>query len=157
MLPGGGADGQFTRYGYPRRLTQVDRDQDVEFMQGCFMAARLDVARTVGFDESMPGYALAEDEDFSYRLSRHGRLRYLAGAVVHHDSGGFQSRDRRAFGRLVVSRRAYLVRKNFDPTLRTWLGFSGLVLVFIAHRLVNRDFLGAVGLLEGSVDAIRGR
>src|SRR5206468_4076447 len=99
FLPGGGVEGTFTRYGYPRRLVHVDEPRDVEFMQGCFMAARLPDARTVGFDERLPGYGLAEDEDFSYRLSRRGRIRYEPSIVVRHDNTGFATRDRRAFGR----------------------------------------------------------
>ncbi|MEN3271373.1 MAG: hypothetical protein V7636_134 [Actinomycetota bacterium] len=157
LLPGGGVDGQFNRFGYPRRVTDGTRDQDVEFMQGAFMAARRDLATSVRFDESMPGYALGEDEDFSYRLSHHGRLRHLAAAVVHHDNGGLLSRDRRAFGRLVVTRRAYLIRKNFHPTTGTWIAFAGLVAVLVGHRLLNRDLEGARGVIEGAIDVARGR
>ena len=45
-------------------------------MPGCFMSARREAA-SVRFDEKLGAYALAEDEDFSYRLSRRGRLVYL--------------------------------------------------------------------------------
>ena len=78
LLPGGGREGAFTRYGYPRYLRNPNRPTDVEFMQGCFMSARRELAPQVLFDEELGGYALAEDEDFSYRLSRLGRIRYRA-------------------------------------------------------------------------------
>lgn len=155
LLPGGGGEGRFTRYGYPNRLMDEHRDHEVEFMAGCFMAARSSTARAVGFDEELPGYGLAEDEDFSYRLSRHGRIRYLAQAVVHHDNGGFGGRDRRAFGRQVVRNRAYLFRKNFPQTRLAKAQFGLLLLVLLAHRVLNRDALGALGLVEGAVELAR--
>lgn len=148
LLAGGGRDGTFTRFGYPRRLRREDLDHDVEFMQGCFMAARTGLARSVGFDENLAEYSLAEDEDFSYRLSRHGRLRYLADAVVHHDNAGFGSRDRRAFGRLVVRNRTYLFRKNFAQTPLSRLQFRLLLVLLVVHRLANRDVEGARGIVE---------
>src|SRR4029450_12859074 len=40
LLPGGGREGTFTRYGYPRYLRNPDRPADVEFMQGSLMSAR---------------------------------------------------------------------------------------------------------------------
>jgi GT2 family glycosyltransferase len=157
LLPGGGVDGTFTRYGYPRRITDVDRSCDIEFMQGCFMTARLDQARSVGFDEDLMGYGFVEDEDFSCRLARVGRLRYLADAVVHHDNSGFSTRDRRNFGRRVVLCRAYLFRKNFAPTPLARAQFQLLLLILLAHRVVNRDWLGARGLIQGAIDVWRGR
>ena len=151
LLPGGGAQGEFTRFGYPRRLLDEDTDRDVEFMGGCFMSARLDVARRVRFDEGLPSYGLAEDEDFSYRLSREGRVRYIAGAVVHHDNAGFHGRDRRAFGHQVVQNRRYLFRKNFPQTRRARAEFGLLLGVLVVHRLLNRDAAGARGVLEAAV------
>lgn len=152
-----GPEGRFTSFGYPRHLTRVDREIDVEFMQGCFLTARRPEAASVRFDEQLPGYALAEDEDFSYRLSRLGRIRYLPQAVVHHDNAGFGSRDHRAFGRLVMVNRTYLLRKNFPLTPTVRLQFGLLFLVFVAHRIVNREWAGVRGLVEGAWQAWRTR
>jgi GT2 family glycosyltransferase len=148
-----GREGTFTAFGYPRYVTRVDLPHDVEVMPGCFMSARADLARHVRFDEEMRGYALAEDEDFSYRLSRLGRIVYRPDATVVHDKQGFARRDERAFGRLVVRNRWYLFRKNFRPTLRTRTQFVLLVVVMLAHRVVNRDLAGARGLVEGAAEA----
>jgi GT2 family glycosyltransferase len=150
ILPGGGRDGTFTRYGYPRYLRDLDSPADVEFMQGCFMSARREAANEVLFDEELGGYALAEDEDFSYRLSRLGRIRYVPEIVVHHRKLGFGSQDARRFGRLVVKNRAYLFRKNFPQTRLARAQFGLLVLALVGHRLVNGELSGALGLLEGA-------
>ena len=157
LLPGGGREGTFTRYGYPRYLQEFDTPRDIEFMRGCFMSARREAAATVRFDEHMGGYALAEDEDFSFRLSRLGRIRYLPEIVVEHRKMGFGSYDERGFGRLVVVNRAYLFRKNFRRTPLARAQFGMLIGFMLVHRLVNREWRGAQGLLEGSFQVLRGR
>ena len=157
LLPGGGREGTFTRFGYPRRILEVDEPRDVEFMQGCFMSARKEAVASVGFDERLAGYALAEDEDFSCRLSRVGRIRYLPEAVVHHRNTGFSTRDPRVFGRQVVVNRAYLFRKNFPRSPLASLQFAMLVAMLLVHRLVNAEWRGAAGILEGAWAAWRRR
>ncbi|HEU4481051.1 MAG TPA: glycosyltransferase family 2 protein [Actinomycetota bacterium] len=157
LLPGGGAEGGFTRYGYPRRLVDVETPRDVEFMQGCFMSGRSEDVEAVGFDESLPGYALAEDEDFSFRLSRRGRIRYEPDARLEHKNMGFTTKDPRAFDRQVMVNRTYLFRKNFDPGLLARLQFVLLFFVLVGHRLINREWQGARGLVEGAVEAWRTR
>jgi GT2 family glycosyltransferase len=148
-LFGGAAAGTFTRYGYPRYLPPGAPEQDVEVMAGCLMSARVKQALEVGFDETLPGYALAEDEDFSRRLSRLGRIRYLPDARIVHHKRGFGSRDRRAFNRKVARNRTYLFRKNFPQTRLARLQFRLFLLLLLGHRLLNRDWAGARGLLEG--------
>ena len=153
----GGEDGTFTRYGYPLYLRDFEHDRDIEFMQGCFMSARIDAARAVRFDEHMTGYALAEDEDFSYRLSRLGRIRYVADIVVEHRKLGFGSADERRFGCLVVVNRAYLFRKNFEQTALARAQFGLLIAMLIGHRVLNREWRGAQGLLDGAAQVLRRR
>jgi glycosyltransferase involved in cell wall biosynthesis len=149
VIQGRGREGTFTRYGYPRYIRTLDRPHDVEFMQGCFMSARRDLAAEVRFDEHLGGYALAEDEDFSYRLSRLGRIRYVPEIVVRHRKLGFGSQDTRRFGCLVVVNRTYLFRKNFERTPLARLQFGLLIGTLVGHRLVNREWRGAQGLVEG--------
>jgi len=147
--------GRFTRYGYPRYVVAEDTVREVEFMPGCFMSARRELAAQVRFDESLGAYALAEDEDFSYRLSRRGRLLYLHDVVVLHDKMGFRSYDSRALGRLVVKNRAYLFRKNFPQTPLARLQFWLLLVKLVGHRALNREWSGALGVLEGMATLAR--
>jgi GT2 family glycosyltransferase len=157
VLLGGAREGTFTRAGYPVYIRRTDEQHEVEVMPGCFMSARRDLAERVRFDENLPGYALAEDEDFSFRLSCLGRLRYEPTASITHRKLGFSTHDRRAFGRKVAVNRAYLFRKNFAQTPRARVQFGLMFLVLLAHRLVNRDIAGARGLLEGAAEAWRTR
>lgn len=153
----GGPEGTMTSFGYPRRIVDAGRARDVEFVHGCLMSARRDAAERVGFDEQLPGYGLAEDEDFGYRLSRLGRVRYLPDAHVVHLRQGFRSSGRRDFDRMLVRNRAYLLRKNFPLTPATRLRFAGLVGVLVAHRALNGEWQGVRGLAEGAWAAWRER
>ncbi|HKP89339.1 MAG TPA: glycosyltransferase [Thermoleophilaceae bacterium] len=161
LLPGGGGEGSLTRYGYPRRLQDETRERDVEYMLGALMSARREVARQVRFDEMLTGYALLEDEDFSYRLSRVGRLRFVPDAILVHrniDAGRKVSPARmREFNRMVVVNRAYLFRKNFRRTPLARLQFGILLAVLFVHRAVNGEWAGVRGLVDGSVEAWRRR
>ena len=151
LLRGRGRDGTFTAAGYPRRLVDETASIDIEFMQGAFMSARTDVAREVRFDERLTGYALAEDEDFSCRLARRGRIRYLGDAAVDHDNAGFRTKDARLFGHQVVRNRSYLFEKNFPQTRGARFRFTALLGMLVVHRLLNRDVAGAQGVLESAV------
>jgi len=149
LLFGAKKEGTFTRFGYPRRLTDASTRRLVEVMPGCFMTARLDAARRVGFDEHLSGYALGEDEDFSRRLAMLGPIEYDPTIVIEHDNSGFGGRDRRAFSHRVVLNRAYLFRKNFEQTLLARAQFAGLLGILLVHRLINADGRGALGILDG--------
>jgi glycosyltransferase involved in cell wall biosynthesis len=153
----GAREGTFTRAGYPRYLSRYDREVDLEFMQGCFMTARRELAVAVRFDESLRGYALAEDEDFAYRLSRHGRIRFVPRLRVVHKKLGFASQDSRELGRLVIRNRSYLFRKNFPQSPLARAQFALLVVALVGHRVVNREWRGALGLLEGAAAELTGR
>ena len=157
VLPGGGREGSLTRYGYPRRVQDEARDQDVEYMLGGLMTARRDVAARLRFDEHLEGYGLLEDEDFSYRLSRVGRVRFVpAVSVIHRNVGAARRRERaREFNRTVVVNRAYLFRKNFRRTPLARAQFAMLVGVLVVHRAVNGEWSGVRGLIDGSVEAWR--
>ena len=153
----GAREGTFTRAGYPRYLSRYDREVDLEFMQGCFMSARRELAAAVRFDESLRGYALAEDEDFAYRLSRHGRIRFVPRLRVVHKKLGFASQDSRELGRLVIRNRSYLFRKNFPQSPLARAQFALLVVALVGHRVVNREWRGALGLLEGAAAELTSR
>ena len=155
LLFGKRHEGKFTRFGYPRYLLDPLAEADVEYMRGGFMSARRDLARATGFDETLTGYALAEDEDFSYRLSRLGRIRYLPEIVVEHER--FGPRNLRALNRTLVVNRVYLFRKNFTRTPLARIEFAGLVVVLFGHRLLNGEWAGVRGLGEGVYDVLRGR
>ena len=51
---------------------------------------------------------------------------------------------------MVIRNRSYIFRKNFPQTPAARAQFAWLVLVLVVHRLVNREWRGALGLVEGA-------
>jgi GT2 family glycosyltransferase len=149
LILGGGRQGAMSCVGFRNPIVDVDRPRDVEFMDGPLMSARRHHAAAVRFDERLTGYGLGDDDDFSYRLSRRGRIRYVPTAVVHHRELGWHQADRRQLDRLQVVNRAYLFRKNFRQTLRARAVFAFLLGVLCAHRALNREWWGLRGLTQG--------
>jgi glycosyltransferase involved in cell wall biosynthesis len=159
-LPGAGRQGTLTRAGYPNRLWALDDPHDVEVMAGCLMAARADHARAVGFDERLEaegGYALLDDEDFAYRLSRRGRLLYTPAAVAEHRNTGFSAARSREFNHSLVRNRHYTFHKSFSPSPGARAQWWALMAIHVAHRAVNRDWPGVRGLLDGLREVVAGR
>jgi GT2 family glycosyltransferase len=107
LLLGGGRQGSMTSFGFRRPIIDVEQPRNVQFMPGPFMSARRDLAAEVRFDERLAAYSLGEDDDFSYRLSRHGRIRYEPSAVVCHQELGWRHMDRRQMDCLQVVNRTY--------------------------------------------------
>jgi glycosyltransferase involved in cell wall biosynthesis len=159
IVLGGGRQGSMTSFGFRRPIRDLETPRSIEYMPGTFMSARRSAAAEVRFDEGLQrlsGYALGEDDDFSYRLSREGIIRYTPAAAVHHRSLGKTTMDRRVLDRLVVTNRDYIYRKNFPRTLRSRVGFAALIAIYFGHRILNRDWQGVRGLSDGLRDLLRG-
>jgi glycosyltransferase involved in cell wall biosynthesis len=157
LLVGAGRQGTMNSYGLRRPIVNVAKARDVEYMFGAFMSARRYVAASVRFDETLNGYSLGEDDDFSYRLSRRGRVRYEPAAAVFHDELGFAGMDRAQMDRIRVVNRAYLFRKNFPQTRRAKARFAVLMAMLCVHRVLNREWSGVRGLLGGMREVRRTR
>ena len=149
LLVGGGRQGHMSSFGFRRPIVELERARDVEYMPGPLMSARREVAAEVRFDEQLTNYSLGEDDDFSYRVSRRGRIRYEPSAVVYHHELGARQMDQRGLDRLQVVNRTYLFRKNFPQTLRARAGFAALLVILCVHRVLNREWSGLYGLVEG--------
>ena len=149
LLVGGGRQGRMSSFGFRRPIVDLAHARDVEYMPGALMSARRQLAAEVRFDEQLTDYCLGEDDDFSFRLSRRGRIRYEPAALVHHHQLGVSQMDQRKLDRLRVVNRAYLFRKNFPQTLKARAGFAALLLMLCGHRILNREWSGLRGLLEG--------
>ncbi len=156
LMLGGGRQGSVTSFGFRRPVVDLDSEHEMQYMPGAFMSARRQAAAAVRFDERLPGYALGEDDDFSYRLSLIGRLLYLPDAVVYHHALGQRTKDQRGFNRKLVVNRVYLLQKNFGDGLRPKLGFAALLVVYCAHRVLNRDWEALRGLMDGIREVLRG-
>lgn len=148
-LVGGGREGTMTSFGFRRPIVDLASPRDVEYMPGPLMTARRSAAAETRFDERLTGYGLGEDDDFSYRLSRRGRIRFEPALVVDHHEIGFHSMDHRARDRRQIVNRTYLFEKNFAAGGLTRAAYVAFLAVIVVHRILNREWDGIRGLTDG--------
>ncbi len=79
---------------------------------GATMAFRRSALLTRPFDEVLSGYALGEDRDMAYRISRHGWIArsHTARAIHHHEPAGRPHPF--TFGRMVVRNYVRIMMRN---------------------------------------------
>ncbi|MDE2335287.1 MAG: glycosyltransferase [Rhodospirillales bacterium] len=131
-------------------------DAPVAGTYGCNMAFRVTTVRQHGlrFDENLPLYSWQEDNDFSRRLSRHGRILRLAGARGVHlgHKGGKTSGVR--FGYSQVANFAYLVRKGSVPAGVAVRHILRNLAANIAHAPSPEPWVDRRGRLRGNLLAL---
>jgi len=156
--------GKYTRSGLsiPLRLLRPTQALlPVDRLQGCCMAWRSSVARSLGFNERFNGYCQAEDLEFSCRAAKHGKLLVCTKATALHlqEPGGRP--DQMRLGRMEVLNR-FLVHRTAltDRTWRDVLRFAYAQLLFnalhavslVARGRVRDGFNYVAGLMQGLYD-----
>lgn len=81
-----------------------------DWLSGCAMLWRADLARAIGFDETFSGYSNGEDLEFSLRMRAHGRL-VVAGTA-----------------------RAWHLRESSGRPNAYQMGYAGLTNLYRIHR-----------------------
>jgi GT2 family glycosyltransferase len=129
----------------------------VDWLSGCSMSFRVEVFTEFQFDESLSGYSMGEDADFSFRVSRKHRLAVEPGATCMHsmtptDRGSARVRRREA---TVNSYRRVLQYRSFGLSRAAyWWATLGDVMIRGSRWLATRD-QGSLGEVKGTVDGIR--
>jgi len=134
-----------------------------KWIRGHNMFVRTEVARMVGFDESLPLYGLYEDLDFVARCQRHGKaVRNLQARLAHLGTlSGRINEVRLGYSQFANSR--HLVRKgswDAGPVFRVCAGQFGSNLLgsFVSRRTDLADRRSRLkGNLFAIVDLFRGR
>jgi succinoglycan biosynthesis protein ExoA len=80
--------GVVKRSGRPDHAFSPRSRMEVKLLSGCNMTYRREVLETLSFDERLDGYALGEDLQFSYRVSRCWKLVLTPDARLHHRHAG---------------------------------------------------------------------
>jgi glycosyltransferase involved in cell wall biosynthesis len=143
--------GNVSLSGWQTVVGEVRETLFVEWLPSTAAIFRRTVFRGSVFDEFFQSYSYLEDLDFSYTISRTGRLAIVADAGFLHfpSSGGRVSA--RQFGRFEVRNRLYFVRKHCLSTARCYLGLAVRLAMSIGSGLAhwNTDlFLRALGNME---------
>ncbi|MCE5204280.1 MAG: glycosyltransferase [Actinomycetia bacterium] len=155
------AQGRVLRSGHPVLVYNATTVIRVDWLSGCGMSFRRSVFDRHAFDESLEGYSLGEDVDFTYRVSREGPLYVTPRARLRHCQS---PRDRAAAQKIAsddVVRRHEFVRRmrgSGMSTLAFWWSVYGEELVLGLKSTLGLDADAAArcqGMAEG-VRRIRG-
>jgi GT2 family glycosyltransferase len=132
-----------------------------EAARGLCMAFRRKVFEEERFDENMPGYALKEDVDFGYRVSRRYTIIQTPHARCDHLPAEANRPSAHLVMRVYVGNQVYLHRKNMPQDLKhrvaLWWGFLGQFAVLLGRVLREQDPGLVTGFLVGLWDQFLGR
>ena len=136
---------------------------EVDWLSGCGMSYRTSVFRRIRFDETLEGYCLGEDVDFSYRVGQLGKLVVTSDAHLEHWQSAIDRLTADAWTRQAVVWRHSFVTKMRSAGLSIaafWWSIAGELLFSGSfHGLrVSRDGLSHVAAVAlGARDAMRAR
>jgi GT2 family glycosyltransferase len=123
--------------------------QLVDCLSGCNMSYRREVFDRFRFDEWYGGYALGEDCDFSYRVSRAYRLAQTPHAHLEHRMSPVARQRRPALVEMARVHHYYFVRKNLPRTPLTWLCWAWSELGELLALVKTGDLATVRGALRG--------
>lgn len=136
---------------------------EAEWLFGCAMY-RSRLFEELSFDESLTGYGLSEDVDFSMRASKYGALMVDPCALLDHRRSPNERLDVRAFERVSARNRHWLMRRHRPGTrssLAYWWSMLGLSILYVSRMRHEDEAKSAIerfrGLLEGVADVARRR
>lgn len=143
--------GSVSQSGWQTVFGEVSGTQFTEWLPSTAFIFRREVFSMNNFDEFFDSYSYLEDVDFSYTVSRKGRLAIVADAGYRHfPSLGGRVSDRQ-FGRYEIRNRLYFVRKHQLSVYRCYIGIVIRLVMTIASGFLNRSarpLLRARGNLE---------
>lgn len=132
---------------------------EVDWLSGCAMSYRTKVARETRFDESLIGYALGEDVEFSLRIGYRGKLLIETRARVDHKFSDVNRYDLARVIRETVVHRQRLISRH--PDRFSWWAYGVSIsfdaaLYFIRMCMGRRSAKSALnGLAQGVVQSLR--
>jgi GT2 family glycosyltransferase len=141
--------GVVKRSGRPEYAFSPRSRMEVELLSGCNMAYRREVLDALSFDERLGGYALGEDLQFSYRVSRSWKLVLTPDARLNHRHAGggrpvgddYQAMA--VFNRYLFFRE-HVARGPVDWVAYVWSSVGGMLLILRDPRAC-----GVRGALSG--------
>ena len=137
--------------GWQTVIGQLQETQFVDWVPSTAVLFRREVFNRNFFDEFFDDYSYLEDLDFSYTLSRVGRLAVVACAGFSHFPSTSGRISPRMFGRYEVRNRLYFVHKHRLSTGRCYLGLIVRLAISVGGGLASLDtklLLRALGNIE---------
>jgi glycosyltransferase involved in cell wall biosynthesis len=154
LLPSYGT-GRVKRSGHPAFLFNPSKETRVDFLAGCDMSYRREAIGGERFDERLTGYALGEDLEFSYRISRRRHLTLTPRARLDHREVGGGRPDHRRRNEMNAFNHYQFFRERVARRRLDWLAFAwaglGRVLWILRHPGDGR----LDGILHGYARVLR--
>ena len=126
-------------------------DTDVSVLSGCNMNFRAELfyQELLRFDEYLSDYAYMEDQDFSVRASRYGKLRQIIKAgLLHHVSRVSRISEKRRFEMYVINS-YYLLRKNLSPHAFNFICYAWRLVGKLFHSIITSAALLSISPVQG--------
>jgi glycosyltransferase involved in cell wall biosynthesis len=121
----------------------------VEFLSGCNMAYRREVLAALSFDERLGGYALGEDLQFSYRVSRRWDLVLTPHARLEHRVAGTGRPRRDDYQAMAIFNRYLFFREQVARGPVDWMAYAWSSIGGMLLTLRDPRARGARGALAG--------
>jgi GT2 family glycosyltransferase len=133
-------EGRVMRSGRGVLVLRADREVEADWLSGCCMSFRRSALDPDRFDESIPGYALGEDLELSYRVRQRHRLIVTPTARLEHRQSPVNRLARTQWGHddVVNRHRRVLTRTGRYDLGAFWLGVLAQTAWHIAHGLRPR-------------------
>lgn len=152
--------GKMLASGYYTSPAQATELRAAQALRLCGVAFRRQVLDEFSFDESLQGYALKEDVDFSYRVGQKYALLVSPDARFCHLKTPLARISVREKYRMHVVNNYVLFRKNLGGSFWRWLAFCwamiGRLFYSTAKSVVSRNPGFLLGTLEGLKDVVTG-
>jgi GT2 family glycosyltransferase len=148
--------GRLLPSGYYTTPVKPSEPRPAEALRLCGLAFRRHVFDEFSFDESFHGYALKEDIDFSYRVSRRYKLLIAPDARFRHlKAPGGGRIGVRAKSKMHVINNYYFFRKNLEGTVAQRMAFAWAMLGRVLYELVRTAAKRDTGYFLGALDGLR--
>jgi GT2 family glycosyltransferase len=137
--------------GWQTIIGEIANTQFADWIPTTAAVFRCEALKPDVFDEFFEGYSYLEDLDFSYAISRLGRLAIVADAGFSHFPSQEGRVSSRQFGRCEVRNRLYFVRKHRLSLTRCYVGLAIRLAMSVGSGVAQRkvDLFGrALGNIE---------
>lgn len=146
---------------WPGQLLARQQITDDLNVVGAALAVRKSVVFPPGFDESLTGYALGEDREISYRMSRTHFVGIATRARAVHHMDQESRPDPGRLGYAAAYNYCYILSKNVPMGIGEWVVVAWSLLVLAAYRLAlavvdgdRRHLAELRGMVRGSTSWI---
>lgn len=145
----------YVAFGYNSNFRKPRR---VNILCGC-CAYKRGTLQKYRFDENLPGYALQEDMDFSYRVSRKHELLFVPSAKLFHNVSPVTRTERATYFYYYLYNHFYLSFKNLPRTLdhiaAFWYSHFAATLGSIGIAALKRSAQPILGALRAHIAIAR--